>query len=161
MKKNLLVFTLVFLVAGTIILSCSKSGGGSTTPNSTCKMTQWVQGIGNNDTVNTITYDNNGHLSKIKATYGGLYPDTLLFTYDANGRLSTTVQPSDIQTYTYNSNGLLSTITATWGNQTYITYGVNNLPTLVKNYYNGALSTIDSVQFDSNGDLISVKEVSG
>ena len=89
MKRNLLALTLVFIVVSTIILSCSKNGGSSST--GTCKLSGFVQGTDvKEDTTFTFQYDNNNRITSLfrKDVFSGNTEyDTIVNTYDASGNL--------------------------------------------------------------------------
>ena len=165
--KKLIALISFSVVITIVILSCSKSGGTSSPQSSGCKITSWTQGLlSATDTANSISYDNNNHISRIISTYGGQSPDTFNMVYDGNGKLSVINQTAwsnpTSQTFTY-INGLLSTCTYSYYfgyvNQTIISYGSNNLPSVVWNYNNNILTATDSLQFNGNGDLVSVTEI--
>jgi len=163
MKKKLIALSSFCLLVTIIVLSCSKGGGSSSQSN--CKLAGYVQGTDTaSDTTNTFQFDNNNRIKSI-ITKLGVEIDTNYVTYDANGNLTQFYYTSGGTVYgnTFIYTGsLLTAISSNYNGQgaSYtITYGSNNLPVSISTTFSGITST-DSIQFNSNGDVSSVKEFS-
>lgn len=154
MKKKFIVIASLMVLIGSVIISCSKSGGSNST-SSGCKMTSFVQGtVAATDTVYTYQFDNNNRISRIFEHMTG-YNDTFPVTYDVNNNIIATSVAWGSTSYSYNTMGLLSQVSSQ-GNTYSFVYNSSNQPVFITENESGTI-TYDSVTFNANGDASIIK----
>lgn len=124
-----------------------------------------------NGVTDTYTYDANGDLLSLRSATASQVLQDLSYTYDGDGRRTSSTSATGTDTYTYDSDGRLTSETLPGGSTLPYAYDANGNPTETPSAPAGSLTYNaddelvsgygSTYQYDASGDLVSSTPATG